>query len=141
MKLNRSNYALIKKMGIQTINLPNGGTYQALYRKNIPEGKGSIVLPMRRMFPAIYAAHQQVGHMKIVSRYKNLSKIVYNHTREQSKIFIETCPACIERAPVIKPLKGAAVAIKFVKFRERMQVDLLIDFRKHAKKDQMGNLK
>jgi hypothetical protein len=108
MKKNRSNYARITKMGIRTINLPKGGTYQALYRKSLPEGKGDIILPMRRMFPAIYAAHQHVGHMKIVSSYKNLSKIVYNHTREQSKIFIETCPACIERAPVIKPLKGAS---------------------------------
>jgi hypothetical protein len=140
MKKNRSNYARISKMGIQILHLPNGGTYQALYRKNLPEEKGSIILPMRRMFPAIYAAHQQVGHMKIVSSYKNLSRIVYNHdTQEQNKIFIETCPACIERATVIKPFKGAAVAIRSVKFRDRMQVDL-IDFRKHAKKDTMGNL-
>jgi hypothetical protein len=43
--------------------------------------------------------------LKIASSYRNLKKIVWNHTRQQSKAFIATCPVCIERAPVIKPLK------------------------------------
>jgi hypothetical protein len=69
-----------------------------------------------------------VGHCKVISSYKNLKKIVWNHTRQQSKALIATCPVCLEKAPTIKPLKGAAVPpIRSVKFRDRVQVDL-VDF-------------
>ena len=129
-------------MGVQTIQIPNSTkSTQVLYRKTSddPNKRGQLILPMHQIFGACYASHLMVGHCKVISSYKNLKKIVWNHTRQQSQAFIATCPVCLEKAPTIKPLKGAAVPIRSVKFRDRVQVDL-IDFRKHAQKNSSGAL-
>jgi hypothetical protein len=60
---------------------------------------------------AIYIAHKKVDHLRVASTYLNLRKIVWNHTREQAAAFIASCPVCIEKAPTIKPMNGAAIAI------------------------------
>jgi hypothetical protein len=60
-----------------------------------------------------------------------------SHKETNFKTFIATCHVCLEKAPTIKPLKGAAVPIRSVKFRDRVQVDL-VDFSKFAKKNEYG---
>ena len=141
-KQNKTNYNWIAKMGVETIKIPNSTkSTQVLYRKTSddPNKRGQLILPMHLIFGACYASHLMVGHCKVISSYKNLKKIVWNHTRQQSQAFIATCPVCLEKAPTIKPLKGAAVPIRSVKFRDRVQVDL-IDFRKHSQKNSSGAL-
>jgi hypothetical protein len=137
----RSNYNRVSRMEVNRIDLPNGDKKLFLERKKKdPTGKrGSVILPMSGMFDAIYMAHKKVGHLRVASTYLNLRKIVWNHTREQATAFIATCPVCIEKAPTVKPMKGAAKAISSVKFRDRAQVDL-IDMTSNAKKNQFGIL-
>jgi hypothetical protein len=54
--------------------------------------RGNIVLPIQQIFDVLYAAHERLGNMKVISTYKNLQKITWNVTQAQSKIFAPCVP-------------------------------------------------
>ncbi|KAG7339708.1 hypothetical protein IV203_025247 [Nitzschia inconspicua] len=60
-----------------------------------------------------------------------------NITRQMVNTFIDMCPTCLRRPPVIKPLKGAARPIYSNNFRDRFQIDL-IDMQDKPKRDDRG---
>jgi transposase InsO family protein len=94
-------------------------------------------LPMRQMFDVLYLGHERVGHMKVISTYKNVQKIIWNVTQAQSKLFCSLCPNCILQSPRIKKLRGAAKPIRSSKFRDRFQVDL-VDMSANRRKNIYG---
>ncbi|KAG7358173.1 reverse transcriptase RNA-dependent DNA polymerase [Nitzschia inconspicua] len=88
--------------------------------------KGPVMVSQKEVFHAIYECHsvlskhtKQNATMEVVkTRYQNI-------TREMVNTFISMCPTCLQRAPVIKPLKGAKRPIYSNNFRDRFQIDLI----------------
>jgi hypothetical protein len=131
LKASRLNYKKAQQFELQEVHLLNGSNKTLLCRK--PElvkpllwgPRGSIVLPMRQMFDVLYSAHERVGHMKVVSTYKNLQKKIWNVTLAQSKAFCSLCPNCALQGPKVRSLRGASRPIRSSNFRDRFQVDLV----------------
>jgi hypothetical protein len=144
LKESRTHYKKMGQFVLEEITLGNGGETKLVLCRNPSLLKplrwgprGNIVLPMRQMFDVLYAAHERVGHMKVISTYKNLQKIIWNVTQAQSKIFCSLCPNCILQSPRIKKLRGASKPIRSSKFRDRFQVDL-VDMSANRRKNIYG---
>jgi hypothetical protein len=122
LKASKLNNKKAQQFELQEIHLTNGNNKTLLCRK--PElvklllwsPRGNIVLPMRQMFDVLYSAHERVGHMKVVSTYKNLQKIIWNVTLAQSKAFCALCPNCALRSPKVRSLQGALCPIRSSNF-------------------------
>jgi hypothetical protein len=131
LKACKLNYKKAHQFELQEVHLTDGSTKTLLCRK--PElvkpllwgPRGNIVLPMRQIFDVLYLAHERVGHMKVVSTYKNLQKIIWNVTLAQSKAFCSLCPNCVQQSPKVRSLRGASHPIRSSNFRDRFQVDLV----------------
>jgi hypothetical protein len=132
VKASKLNYKKAHQFELQEIHLTNGNNKTLLCRKAelvkplLWGPRGNIVLPMRQMFDVLYSAHERVGHMKVVSTYKNLQKIIWNVTLAQSKAFFcALSPNCALQSPKVRSLQGASRPIRSSNFRDRFQVDLV----------------
>jgi hypothetical protein len=98
LKASKLNYNKAQQFELQEIHLTNGNNKTLLCRK--PElvkpllwgPRGNIVLPMRQMFDVLYSAHERVGHMKVVLRYKNLQKLFGMSCLLKAKHFVHSVP-------------------------------------------------
>ncbi|KAG7345846.1 hypothetical protein IV203_004913 [Nitzschia inconspicua] len=103
-------------------------THQRTSRLLLHFAKGS-----KQSFTILQAAtpSELNASMEVVKeRYGNI-------TRQMVNTFIDMCPTCLRRPPVIKPLKGAARPIYSNNFRDRFQIDL-IDMQDKPKRDDRG---
>ncbi|KAG7357858.1 hypothetical protein IV203_014445 [Nitzschia inconspicua] len=99
---------------------------------------GRVMVTQKEVFHAIYECHsvlskhtKQNATMEVVkTRYQNI-------TREMVNTFISMCPTCLQRAPIIKPLKGAKRPIYSNNFHDRFQINL-IDMRRKRRRDDRG---
>jgi hypothetical protein len=108
LKALKLNFKKAQQYQLQGVHLIDGNERMLLCRK--PEvvkllhwgPRGNIILPMRQIFDVLYSAHERVGHMKVVSTYRNLQKIIWNVTLAQSKVFCALCPNCALQSPCVK---------------------------------------
>jgi hypothetical protein len=122
LKASKLKYKKAQQFELQEIHLTNGNNKTLLCRK--PElvkpllwgPRGNIVLRMRQMFNVLYLAHERVGHMKVVSAYKNLQKNIWNVTLAQSKAFCALCPNCALQSPKVRSLRGASCPLRSSNF-------------------------
>ncbi|KAG7358539.1 integrase core domain containing protein [Nitzschia inconspicua] len=127
-------YDVIKNYHAKMLTNAEGEEVARLYFGN------RIAVPQRDVFAVIRDCHvSRSRHTKQNATSAMVRKMYCNITQKMVNTFIQMCPTCIRRPPVIKPLKGAASPIMSAAFRNRFQVDL-IDMQDQATEDIRGVL-
>ena len=98
------------------------------------KGKKMIVVSLDEIFGIIKDAHvNDSSHLRAARTHSRIKENYWNVTEKQVNGYVELCPICTSKQPMVKPMKGAKKPIESYSFRDRMQGDL-IDFREDPQK-------
>ncbi|KAG7341806.1 integrase core domain containing protein [Nitzschia inconspicua] len=131
-RLQAKFYDIASSYTVRTGKTPTGVEVLQLLRG------GKLMVRQRDVFRAIHECHAvRAKHAKQNASMEVVKERYGNITRQMVNTFIDMCPTCLRRPPVIKPLKGAARPIYSNNFRDRFQIDL-IDMQDKPKRDDRG---
>ncbi|KAG7360893.1 integrase core domain containing protein [Nitzschia inconspicua] len=131
-KYNTKIYDIVKNYKARVVENAAGTKVAKLFFQ------GRMAIPQREVFMAIRDCHvSRSRHTKQNATFAAVKDLYCNVTQKMVNMYIAMCLTCLKRAPIIKPLKGAACPIITSAFRDRYQVDL-IDMRKESVHDVRG---
>jgi hypothetical protein len=103
----KRGYNMMSKYRLEILQLSNGPRQFLLKVRTSTSKKhsGTVIIPLSRVFDAIYSAHESVGHLKVAATHAFARRVFWNITEKQCSQFIETCRTCASEESKHKKMK------------------------------------